>query len=48
MAGIKVDLRASVVKPLHGNWLMMALASLQLKNDVIKKGFEKSGILEYT
>ena len=43
---IKVDLKATVVKPLHANWLMMSISSLKSKSDIIKRGFEKSGILE--
>ena len=45
---LKVDLKASVVKPLHANWLMMSLSSLKSKSDIIQRGFEKSGILKYS
>ena len=44
---VKIDLRATLIKPLHGNWLMLAISSLHTKQDLIKSGFEKSGILEY-
>ena len=40
-----IDLRASIVKPLHGNWLMMTFSFLKEKKDIKEKGFEKSGIL---
>ncbi len=43
---IKVDLRATLMKPLHAHWLMMAFAILKAKPNVIIRGFEKSGILE--
>ena len=33
IANVKVDLRASIVKPLHGNWLMMAFSFLKEKKD---------------
>ena len=45
----KVDLqnvRASVVKPLHANWLMMAISTLKNKTDSILNGFVQSGIIE--
>lgn len=29
VANIQVDLRASVLKPLHGNWLITAISSLK-------------------
>ena len=45
---LKVDLKTTVVKPLHANWLMMSIASLKSKSDIIQRGFEKSGILEYS
>ena len=45
IANIKVDLRASIVKPLHGNWLMMSFTYLNDNNDIILKGFEKTDIL---
>ena len=45
---LKVDLKATVVKPLHANWLMISISSLKSKSDIIQRGFEKSGILEYS
>ena len=46
MANIRIDLRASVLKPLHGNWLITAISSLKDKKEVIQTGFERSGIME--
>ena len=40
---IKVDLRASLIKPLHANWLMNTLSD---KCDTIKKSFETVGIID--
>lgn len=45
IANVKVDLRASTVKPLHGNWLMMAFTYLKDNKQIIQQGFEKTGIL---
>ncbi len=43
---IKVDLRATLMKPLHANWLMMSLTTLKATPDIIVRGFEKSGIID--
>ena len=43
---LKVDLQASLIKPLHANWLMLAMSTLQHKPDAVCRGFEKSGIIE--
>lgn len=43
---LKVDLRASVVKPLHANWLMIAISTLKNKTDSILNGFVQSGMIE--
>ena len=40
ISDIKVDLRASLMKPLHANWLMCAISTLSDKCDAIKKKFE--------
>ena len=37
ISDIKVDVRASLMKPLHGNWLMCAISTLSDKCDAIKK-----------
>ena len=37
ISDIKVDLRASLMKPLHANWLMCAISTLSDKCDAIKK-----------
>ena len=44
---IKVDLRASLMKPLHANWLMSAMSTLSDKSDAIRKQFETVGIIDY-
>ena len=41
---IKVDLRASLIKPLHANWVISAISVLA--TDTLKKPFEKIGIVE--
>ena len=43
ITNVKVDLRASIVKLLHGNWLIMAFLFLKEKKNSIEKG--KSEIL---
>ena len=43
---LKVDLRASLIKPLHANWLMLPMSTLQHKLDAVCRGFEKNGIIE--
>ena len=42
VANTQIDLRASFLKPLHGNWLIMAILSLKDKKEVIQRGFERS------
>ena len=32
---LKIDLRASLIKPLHTSWLMTAMSSLQDRSDVV-------------
>ena len=41
-----VDLRLTLVKPLHASWLMDTMAELMLCKDLVTSGFEKAGILE--
>ena len=36
---VRVDLRATVVKPLHENWLISAITTLSDKKDTLKKTF---------
>ena len=43
---IKVDLRASLIKPLHANWVISAISVLAVRTDTLKKPFEKIGIVE--
>ena len=47
ISDIKVDLRASLMKPLHANWLMCAISILSDKCDAIKNLFETVGIIDY-
>ena len=47
IADIKVDLRASLMKPLHANWLITVVSTLSEKCDTIKKPFETVGIIDY-
>ena len=47
VANIRIDLRALVLKPLHGNRLITTMSSLKDKKEVNKRGFERSGIMEY-
>lgn len=37
ISGIKVDLRASLMKPLHASWLMSVISTLSDKHDTVKK-----------
>ncbi len=43
---IKVDLKASLIKPLHANWLINTLYNLAESN-AVKTAFEKTGLLEF-
>ena len=43
---VKVDLRASIIKPLHGNWLITAISTLQSRTESLCRGFEMAGILD--
>ena len=47
ISDIKVDLRASLMKPLHANWLICAISTLSDKCDAIKNLFETVGIIDY-
>ena len=42
---IRVDRRATTVKPLHANWLISAITTLSDKKDMIRKPFEELSIL---
>ena len=46
-ASKKVDLRLSVLKPLHANWLCKVFHDLKSKKDHILLGWKKSGISDY-
>ena len=47
ISDIKVDLRASLINPLHGNWLMSTICTLSDKCDAIRKPFETVGIIDF-
>ena len=47
MANIRIDLRVSVLKHFHGNWLITDISSLKDKKEAIERGFERSEIMEY-
>ena len=47
ISDIKVDLRASLMKPLHANWLMCAISTLSDKCDAIKKRLKTVGMIDY-
>jgi hypothetical protein len=47
ISDIKVDLRASLIKPLHANWLMSTICTLSDKCDAIRKPFETVGIIDF-
>ena len=40
ISNIKVDRRASLMKPLHANWLMSVISTPSEKHDAIRKPFE--------
>ena len=46
VSDIKVDLRASMIKPLHANWVILAISTLSAKKETLKQPFEKIGIFE--
>ena len=46
LENIKVDLKASIIKPLHSNWMINSLSTLSDSNG-LKKAFEKPGIIGF-
>ena len=40
VSDIKVDLRASLIKPLHANWVISTVFTLSAKKETLKKAFE--------
>ena len=44
--GLNVNLKTSIVKPLHANWLIHAISWLRLQEDKLLRGWRESGILE--
>ena len=47
ISDIKIDYRASLMKPLHANWLISTIATLSDKRDAVRKSFEMVGIIDY-
>ena len=43
---IKVDVRISVVKPLHAKWIVKFYDSVRSKPELVKNGWQKAGIAE--
>ena len=43
---IKIDLRLSMIKPLHANWLITAHSILKHKTAILTRGFEQAEILD--
>ena len=46
ISDIRIDLKASLMKPLHANWIMSALSTLSECTESIRKPFETVGIIE--
>ncbi|KAK3084641.1 hypothetical protein FSP39_016716 [Pinctada imbricata] len=44
ISDIKIDLRLSIVKPLHANWLLKSVDKLRNSEDLIKTAWSKCGI----
>ena len=40
----KVDLRTSVIKPLHFQWLISALSRVKENSKTVQRGFSEAGI----
>ena len=43
---MKVDLIASIVKSLHGNWLITAISTLQSRTESLCRGFQMAEIMD--
>ena len=43
---IEVDVRLSVIKPLHAKWIVKFYDYLKSKPDIVINGWRKSGIIE--
>ena len=48
LSDVKVDLRATVVKPLHANWIISTISTLSTRQESLKKPFETIGIVDTT
>ena len=40
----KVDLKLSIVKPIHARWMIDVMAELGKMSELVKAGFRKAGI----
>ena len=45
---IKIDLRASVQKPIHAKWLVTAVEKISRNQDLIRSSFQAAGISKDT
>ena len=43
---VKVDFCLSVIKPIHGQWLIDVQATMKEKSELFIDGFKKSGIFD--
>ena len=41
----KVDLKLSVIKPIHARWMIDVYSVLGRQTDLVKSGFRKAGIV---
>ena len=48
LTDIKVNLRVSVLKPIHARWLMDVHTAITQRKDIIIKGFSKACITHAT
>ena len=45
-ADFELDMRLSTIKPVHAEWVHRAFNDLKPRKDIIKKGWEKTGIAQ--
>ena len=43
---VKINIKLSKLKPLHSDWLVKLYHEMQSKGELIRKGFDKSGITD--
>jgi hypothetical protein len=46
VATVHVDLRLSVIKPLHAKWLVKNVQKINAENEMIKRGWVQAGIVQ--